>query len=102
MAFHASQGEAFSLAILEFMAAGLPAVVPAHCGNPEAVLHQETGFLYSLGDHPTAVEFLRHLLDHPGAAVALGATARDWAEGEFSLEEMDRRFLAAVRGAIKL
>jgi glycosyltransferase involved in cell wall biosynthesis len=35
VALHASDGEAFSLAILEFMASGLPPVVPNHCGNAE-------------------------------------------------------------------
>ena len=102
VAVHASHGEAFSLAILEFLAAGLPAIVPDHCGNPEAVLHGETGFLYAPGNHGAAVSHLRELLDHPERAVGLGEAARHRATSEFSLEKMDRRFLTAVRGAIQL
>ena len=102
VAFHASQGEAFSLSILEFMAAGLPAIVPNHCGNPEAISHGETGYLYPLGDRRAAVQHLRELLDHPERAMTLGAAACRRVEEHFSLDRMDRAFMAAVDGAIHL
>lgn len=40
-----SESEGFSNAILEYMAAGLPAVATDVGGNGEAILHGETGFL---------------------------------------------------------
>jgi glycosyltransferase involved in cell wall biosynthesis len=102
LAAHASHGEAFSLAILEFMAAGLPAVVPAHCGNGEAIRHGEDGALYPPGDLDAAVAWLGRLLDDEPLRRRLGATARTRAEEEFSLEAMETRFSALVRPCISL
>jgi glycosyltransferase involved in cell wall biosynthesis len=96
LALHASRGEAFSLAILEFMAAGLPAVVPDHCGNGEAVRDGVTGFLYEPGDLDEAVDRVLRLLDEPVAARRLGEAAAERARKRFSLERMNDTFRAVV------
>lgn len=102
VAFHASHGEAFSLAILEFMAAGLPVVVPNHCGNPEAVRHGRTGLLYQPGDLRDAVGSLETLLNDPPRRLRMGEASASRAEHEFSLERMDARFKKVVFPAVRL
>ncbi|CAN5607587.1 hypothetical protein BH23GEM9_BH23GEM9_23170 [soil metagenome] len=92
LAAHASHGEAFSLAILEFMAAGLPSVVPAHCGNGEAVVHSEHGALYPPGDLDAAVAWIGRLLDDEPMRRRLAEQARRRASEEFSLERMESGF----------
>ena len=96
IAFHASRGEAFSLAILEFMGAGLPCVVPRHCGNPEAIEHRVSGMLYTPMDLGDAVGTLRQLLPDPSLRQSLGLAATRRIAERFTLGEMNRRFREAV------
>lgn len=96
VALHASNGEAFSLAILEFMAAGLPTIAPNHCGNGEAIESEVSGLLYAPGDLRAATASVGRLLDDPILGQRLGEAAQRRAEREFTLEDMDQRFRAAV------
>lgn len=96
IALHASRGEAFSLAILEFMAAGLPAIVPDHCGNGEAIRHGVHGILYEPGDVDAAVAWVLRLLDDAGLRHRLGGAAAQRVEEEFSLATMTARFRELV------
>ena len=92
LALHASRGEAFSLAILEFMAAGLPAVVPDHCGNAEAIQHEASGILYEPGNLDEASAWLVRLLDDTDLRKSIGKNAARRARAAFSLDRMKRRF----------
>lgn len=96
MAVHASHGEAFSLAILEFMAAGLPAVVPDHCGNGEAIEHGESGLLYTPGNLEQATEWILRLADDRRLREQIGARAAERAKSEFSLPVMNEHFRSVV------
>jgi glycosyltransferase involved in cell wall biosynthesis len=102
VAFHASRGEAFSLAILEFMAAGIPAVVPDHCGNAEAIEQGVTGFLFPPGNHQRALEHLKEMLQNPVKRRTLGGEAQRRAQADFSLEVMDREFRDTVMPFLSL
>jgi glycosyltransferase involved in cell wall biosynthesis len=102
IAFHASRGEAFSLTILEFMAAGLPCVVPRNCGNPEAIEHMVSGMLYSPMDLDDAVGALRHLLADPSLRRTLGLDARRRIAERFTLEQRNRRFREIVSPHVRV
>lgn len=101
VAFHASHGEAFSLAVLEYMAAALPAVVPDHCGNGEAVADGVTGRLYTPRDHDAAISALGQLLDDSDLRSAMGAAARRRVDDEFSFDRMIDRFVVTMRPFIR-
>jgi glycosyltransferase involved in cell wall biosynthesis len=96
IALHASAGEAFSLAILEFMAAGLPCVAPEHCGNGEAIEHEVSGVLYPPASLSDAVAWLAHLLDDSELRRAMGVAARERAEANFTLDRMLGEFSHTV------
>jgi glycosyltransferase involved in cell wall biosynthesis len=84
------------------MAAGLPSVVPNHCGNGEAVEHGVSGYLYPPQDRPLALEALRGLLLDPDRRQEMGAAAKRRAAAEFSLEQMDISFREVVIPAVRL
>jgi glycosyltransferase involved in cell wall biosynthesis len=102
VAFHASHGEAFSLAILEFMAAGLPCVAPRHCGNGEAIEDGVSGSLYPPGDLAAAVVELRRLLGDATLARRMGEQARQRASREFTLERMMAEFERVLEPHLRL
>jgi glycosyltransferase involved in cell wall biosynthesis len=65
-------GEAFSLAILEAMAAGKPVVVTRAGGNVEAVDDGRNGLVVPPGDVGALARALLFLADHPDQRLAMG------------------------------
>ena len=61
----ASSYESFCLVALEAMACGVPVLATKVGGLPEVVVHGETGFLYPVGDHDSAVRLAVSLLSDP-------------------------------------
>jgi glycosyltransferase involved in cell wall biosynthesis len=92
IAFHTSRGEAFSLAILEYMAAGLAVLAPDHCGNPEAIEHGINGYLYQPTHLIDAVEKLKILIHNNSLRSIIGAAAKDTVRSRFSLNQCNDRF----------
>lgn len=90
-----SEEEGMSLALLEAMAAGLPAVVSDIPGNRALVDHQRHGLIVPVGSEARWAEALIRTLTGEDAA-AWGQAARDRVVAEFSLEktvdEHRRRF----------
>lgn len=92
VAVHPSAGEAFSLAILEYMRAGLPLLVPDIPSVCQAIENGVDGLIYADGDFDEAAELLRDLLEHPSMKMSIGAAARDKVYSRYSQEAMDREF----------
>jgi glycosyltransferase involved in cell wall biosynthesis len=86
-----SAREGTSLALLEAMAHGLPAVVSDGPGNPEAV--GETGVVVPFGDDRALAAALERLAGEPSTRASLGALARERVARNFSLAS----FLAATK-----
>jgi glycosyltransferase involved in cell wall biosynthesis/peptidoglycan/xylan/chitin deacetylase (PgdA/CDA1 family) len=80
--------EGVPLALLEAMAAGLPAVATAVGGVPEVVEDGSSGILVAPGDAPALERTVLGLLAAPEQRAALGANARDRVEHAFSLQRM--------------
>ena len=89
-----SQTEGISVALLEAMATGLPAVVTDTGGNPEVVIAGETAELVPVGDFETMGEALGALLADPARCRAWGAAGRRRVEQEFSLDRMVKAYEA--------
>lgn len=83
----ASNAEAFPLAIIEAMAAGLAVIATDVGGVREAVIHDETGWLVPSGDVDALTKALLALLRDEKKRRLFGAHARTRAEQAFTLEQ---------------
>jgi glycosyltransferase involved in cell wall biosynthesis len=88
----ASRSEASPNALIEAMAAGLPAVATAVGGIPEIVAEGETGLLAPVDDAAAFARGLFRLMDDPALAERMGAAARRRAVERHSFDRMTRAF----------
>ena len=89
-----SDFEGMPLAVLEYMAAGLPVVATGVGGLPEIVREGETGFLVAPRDPAALAERIGRLLADPALAREMGERGRRRQQEHFSREAM----VAAVTG----
>lgn len=80
-----SRSDAFPLATLEAMAAGLPVVATTVGGVPEQIDHLETGVLVRPDDPEAVATWLVRLHDEPELRRRLGDAARTRTQREFTL-----------------
>lgn len=92
-----SRFEAYPLAVMEAMAAGLPVVACDRGGLPEMVSDGEEGLLFRAGDHLALAACLRRLLCDPALRARMGAAARRRAEREFDIRTTVVRYEALFR-----
>jgi glycosyltransferase involved in cell wall biosynthesis len=94
--------EAMPFALLEAMAAGLPAVGSSAWGIPEVIVHGETGLLFPPGDVEALRRSLEALLVDPALRAGMGRRAENIAAEKFSLDTMVRKtvdvYLTAAGG----
>ncbi|MDL0429710.1 glycosyltransferase [Marinobacter sp. TBZ242] len=83
-----SESEGFSNSIIEYMQAGLPIVCSDVGGNPEAVVHGETGYLYPCGDVASLAAYLAKLAGCEELRRAIGDKAGEVARQRFGMERM--------------
>ncbi|MGH2856092.1 MAG: glycosyltransferase [Solirubrobacteraceae bacterium] len=83
-----SDYEGMPLAVLEYMAAGLPVVATQVGGVPEVVLEGETGFLVAPRDPAALAEKVRLLLDDRARARQMGERGRSRQRERFSQAAM--------------
>ena len=79
-------------AIMEYMAAGLPTVATDVGGNGELVEHEVTGVVVPSNDVERLAEAINRLLRDHTLRARLGATARQRAFAEYSVELQARRY----------
>jgi glycosyltransferase involved in cell wall biosynthesis len=84
-----SSREGLSMALLEAMAHGVPAIVCDGSGNPQAV--GEAGIVAPFGDERALAEAFARLIDDPALRARLGALARGRVRDEFGVETFLRR-----------
>jgi L-malate glycosyltransferase len=83
-----SQAEGFPNALLEYMAAGLPAVATDVGGNREVIEHGVSGLLCAANDPDALAKSILYLLNNPGAASDIAHAGRERVRGEFSFERL--------------
>ena len=88
----ASFSEGTSVALLEAMAAGVPAAVTDVGGNPEIVVDGETGWVVPSDDATALTGALLAAVRDPGEVVRRGALARRRFEERFAFEKMVARY----------
>ena len=92
--------EACSRAILEAMASGTPVVGADAGGNPELIVHGETGLLFSTGRADALAQALRTLAEDAPRRRRMGEAARGRAEAAFSIERQVRQIEALYAGLL--
>ncbi len=95
-AFHPSLTEAMSLAILEYMCAGLPVVVPDIPSVRLAIEDGQTGIVYPRGDIDGAAKALARLASEREQRQILGGAARRSCIEKYSLAVTRRQFAERV------
>ena len=88
----ASLSEGFSNVILEYMASSKPVVATEVGGNPEIVVHGETGLLVPPADSKALANAILSILKDKEAALRFGRACRKRVEERFSLDIMLRNY----------
>jgi glycosyltransferase involved in cell wall biosynthesis len=96
-----SLSEGSSNVLLEAMAAKIPIAATNAGGNPEIILHNETGFLVPSGDSQGLASAIAQLLGQPDLASRFAEAAFARATREFSLEQYRRRLLGFYAEALE-
>jgi glycosyltransferase involved in cell wall biosynthesis len=90
----ASTGEeGLSNAILEAMAMAKPVVASRYGGNPELVVHGETGWLFPPGDREALYQILSEAIDDMKQTRNHGLAGRARVEAGFGLDTMIRKMI---------
>jgi glycosyltransferase involved in cell wall biosynthesis len=100
IAFHPSKGEAMSLAILEYMRAGLPVVASNNPSVSSTLEHDQDSIIYQEGNVESAVGALLGLIKSSEHRNRLGNFGQIRVENEFSTEAMLLRFRTALSNVI--
>ncbi len=87
-----SHEEGFSNAILEAMAAGLPVVATNVGGNPEAVVHGETGIIVPPKNPNALAEAISRLASDPILRKKLGDAGRLRVQTNFSIDHCAQQY----------
>lgn len=96
----ASSSEAFGLAIVEAMAAGVPVVATASAGAREIITDSQTGRLVPIDHVNELARRISELLDDPAERKRLADNARTMAAEDFSLARMIRETEAVYRDVL--
>jgi L-malate glycosyltransferase len=87
--------------LLEAMAAKIPIAATQAGGNPEIILHNETGLLVPIGDSQCLASAIAQLLAEPNLALRFAEAAFTRATREFSVEQYRRRLLGFYAEALE-
>lgn len=101
VALHAAKSEAFSLAILEYMSAGLPVLVPDIPTVCQAIRHGETGLVYPDGNTGDAARLLGELCADPNQRARLGAAAAAEVRERYTLKRMNESFRSVIESVLE-
>ena len=92
---HCADAEPFGMVVIESLAVGRPAVVPASAG-PAEIVAPSCGFLYRPGDPAAAAAAILKVLESPKRAAAMGARGRARVRESFDASAARRRYADAL------
>lgn len=100
-ALHAARGEAFSLAVLEYMSAGLAVLVPSVPSVCQSITHNQTGLIYQENDVESAASLLQQLTRDEPQRQRLGKSAAAEVRENYTLEKMNIEFRRTVTSMLE-
>ena len=86
-----SEQEGLSLSLLEALATSVPVISTNIVGNPEVIIHKETGLLFEPGNVDQLVSNLKFLLDNPDKAKIIGNNARKYIISNYSTHKIMKK-----------
>ena len=93
--------EATSLALLEGMSLGIPAVASDYGGNPGVVFPGKNGYLFRQKDAEDMARYLRRLMDDPAEYARLQEGSREVFAQTFTAEQYARNIEAVYEGLVR-
>lgn len=97
IALLASHEEGFSNALIEYMAAGLPAIATDVGGNAEAVEHGETGLIVPAGNPQLLAEAISRLANNPDLRESMGRNGRARVQHRYALSTCVQNYVELYR-----
>lgn len=92
--------EALSVALMEALASGLPAVATKVGGVPEVVKEDESGYLVQPGDPEAMAEKLDILVKNPGMRREMGMAGRKSVEEKYDIRKLNERLVELYRSLL--
>lgn len=92
--------EALSVALMEAMASGLPAVATKVGGVPELVRDGESGYLVQPGDAEAMAEKLDLLVKNPDGRREMGIAGRKIVEEKYDIQKLNERLVELYRSLL--
>jgi len=86
---------------MEAMACGLPAVTTRLVGNPDLVVHEQTGLLVDARDERQLAAAIQRLMDEPATAARFAAAGRAWILEKFDIQTSLRPLINQYRQRIE-
>lgn len=93
----ASGYEGLPNVIMEAMAMGVPVVATDIPGNRDLVAHEQTGYLFPIGDRAALAGWTNHLLDHNDQRKAMGAAGQAALADRYTVEKMVQKHVTIYR-----
>ena len=84
--------EGHPLSILEAMSVGLPVVASNVVGNKDTIIHNQTGYLYELGNCKQASSFISELLKSENLRSKIGLNAKSQQRRCFNIKNMSSKY----------
>jgi len=89
----ASSKESFGLTLAEAMACEVPVIAPNVGGVSEVLDHDENGFIYTLDDKETFVNYMLQLLEDESQVKAFGKKGREKVVNQFESVKITKMYL---------
>ena len=86
-----SEQEGLSLSLLEALATTVPVISTNIVGNPEVIIHKETGLLFEPGNVDQLVNNLKYVLDNPDKAEIIGNNARKYIISNYNTHKIMKK-----------
>ena len=96
LAIHPSRGEGFSLAILEYMRAGLPVVLNDRPSVRQAIDDGRSGLVYPVGDVSAAAAAITGLVESDQRRQQMGRAGAETVRDVYPWSRTEREFAAVV------